>query len=526
MTDKKHEEKDRKAPEPKTEDKKTPVSSTEKDFSGKSDGVKDEIPADNKKEETAETSAGSGKTQSKNSLIKEPEGGQKFHGARKSKIDPKIMTFMLHEANKMRVFKLTMLILFIAVTVILTSWAVIYIRKGRANRLHVAEEIARLDAIEKEFSDKEEDLYDSAKKALSCIRIAEDLQNFVAARFSNEKAVVVQRQMDQRIEKYTKVILKTSCISQRNFIAPTTMMDMVFIPNGSFELGTSREKDPRATSDEIPAVKIKIKKPFWCARTEVTIWQIRRLMPGFKMKDWNGFKLDRPDQPAGHVTWDQAMLYCQKLTSEERKLRRVPEGYEYRLPTEAEWEYLCRGQQNTSQPNTCFYWGNSFGEAGSKFANSLDRRAATRYNWSLDGQWDVAPTDPYFVSANVASLAPNPFGLFDMSGNVSEWCFDYYDPEFYQELEAAGLDEDRTDPKQLKPVSVGYEQNRPLDNGTFTRDIPCRVVRGGNWAHTPRLLRSSARFFMPQNEADNGVGFRPVLAPVIETKIKNERTRK
>ena len=90
---------------------------------------------------------------------------------------------------------------------------------------------------------------------------------------------------------------------------------------------------------------------------------------------------------------------------------------------------------------------------------------------------------------------------------------------------ARGNLESRTDPRNEFPVRVAYRELRPFDAGTTTRDIPCKVIRGGNWGNTPDKLRSAARDCMPQNERNNGVGFRPVLAPVIKTSIANEQAR-
>ena len=97
-----------------------------------------------------------------------------------------------------------------------------------------------------------------------------------------------------------------------------------------------------------------------------------------------------------------------------------------------------------------------------------------------------------------------------MSGNAAEWCYDWYDPKAYSDPAMAGAD-----PVKRDPVSVGFTRYRPFDAGTWTTETACRVIRGGDWGMEPKKLRSAYRFFMPPNESDTGVGFRPVLAREI-----------
>ena len=107
-------------------------------------------------------------------------------------------------------------------------------------------------------------------------------------------------------------------------------------------------------------------------------------------------------------------------------------------------------------------------------------------------------------------FAPNTWHLYDMSGNAAEWCYDWYDPKAYSDPEMAGAD-----PVKRDPVSVGFTRYRPFDAGTWTTETACRVIRGGDWGMEPKKLRSAYRFFMPPNESDTAVGFRPVLAREI-----------
>lgn len=205
------------------------------------------------------------------------------------------------------------------------------------------------------------------------------------------------------------------------------------------------------------------------------------------------------------MRWDQAVMYCRKLTELERAAGRLPSGYEYRLPTETEWEYACRAGTSTN-----YYWGDEFGNEGAKYANGLDFKSAERFQWRLPPISRAADDDGHRVAAPARCFQPNAWGLYDMSGNAAEWCYDWYDPKAYSDPAMAGAD-----PVKRDPVSVGFTRYRPFDAGTWTTETACRVIRGGDWGMEPKKLRSAYRFFMPPNESDTAVGFRPVLAREI-----------
>lgn len=430
---------------------------------------------------------------------------KKLHGARQSKVDPGQMTLMQHEEAKLRIFKRIMILLGVFVVLGVGYAIYSYYVGKKADEAYIAGQKEKLALLEATFSkETPEKIYTSAVNAAEATRIAENLIVFSIDRNYPE----LRGEMEAANEKYRKVMQESSPVNHQPFVASTVMLDMVPIKEGKFLMGDSRDL---AIRGETPCVEITITKPFWISRYEITNRQFRHLTPAHITREWNHRKLNGNEQPAAEVSWDEAMLFCKALTDKERKLGRVPEGYEYRLPTEAEWEYVCRAGKTTD-----YYWGNDFGTDGAMYANGLDIKSGKTFNFEVEP--GAAPEDGFEVSAPVGSFKPNDWGIYDMSGNVGEWCYDYYAPNTYIILQNAP---DRKDPCNTRAVVVKYEQLMNFDAQSVVREIPCKVIRGGNWGCSPEKLRSAARLFMPQNEKNNGVGFRPVLAPIIKNSIGN-----
>ena len=182
------------------------------------------------------------------------------------------------------------------------------------------------------------------------------------------------------------------------------------------------------------------------------------------------------DRPVEQVMWDEAVAYCQTLTEQQQTAGHIPEGWEYRLPTEAEWEYACRGGTTTR-----FSFGDAL-ECGEEceFCSLIDQ-----YTW-----W-CGNNEPSYTK-RVGQKLLNEWGLHDMHGNVLEWCQDWWSDS----LPGGNV----TNPK-------GSESG------------PYRVIRGGEWSLEARLCRSAYR---GQGNGGNwfgherGFGFRPVLAPTMQ----------
>ncbi len=190
-------------------------------------------------------------------------------------------------------------------------------------------------------------------------------------------------------------------------------MEFVEIPAGEFLMGAP-EDDPQALPNQQPQHRVVLTRPFWLGRFEVTQAEYTRVMgknPCHFGPAGRGYvdvqrKYDTDRFPVEFVNWYEATEFCRKLSElpEERAA-----GRSYRLPTEAEWEYACRAGTTTRF---------SFGEApDSRYANFLG---------------DVGHPLP------VGSYPPNPFGLYDMHGNVLEWCSDWHAEDYY--AQSPGVD--------------------------------------------------------------------------------------
>jgi formylglycine-generating enzyme required for sulfatase activity len=232
---------------------------------------------------------------------------------------------------------------------------------------------------------------------------------------------------------------------------PDLGLVLVPIPAGTFTMGSPDSEQGRG-NDEGPQTQVTLTRAFWLGRTEVTQAQWEAVI----RNNPSGFK--GADLPVEQVSWDDAMAFCRRLTERERAAGRLPDGYVYTLPTEAQWEYACRA--GTTGP----YAGDG----------NLDDMG-----WYSQNSGNT--THP------VGQKRPNAWGLYDMHGNVWEWCRDWYGNY------PGGLVRDPTG-----PASGSY-----------------RVNRGGCWNYPATECHSASRYFLGPGDRLYFFGFRLALSPTL-----------
>ena len=279
-------------------------------------------------------------------------------------------------------------------------------------------------------------------------------------------------------------------------------MKMVLIPAGTFQMGT--RLTPEQVHQRYPGGKVeyyegetqhqvKLTKPFYIAVHEVTVGQFRKFVEaeGYKTEaerdgeggygfdtetkerfqdskySWRNPGFEQDDKhPVVNVSWNDAVAFC-------RWLSRV-EGLEYRLPTEAEWEYSCRAGSSREY---------TFGDDAEQlvgFGNVADASLKTMFSNATT----VRSNDGSIFTTRVGSFRSNEFGLYDMHGNVFEWCSDWYG--------------DHSTSSVVDPV------------GPVTGSL--RVVRGGSWGNEAASCRSANRLRDDPSYRNGVSGFRVALS--------------
>lgn len=268
-------------------------------------------------------------------------------------------------------------------------------------------------------------------------------------------------------------------------------MKLIKVPAGEFVMGSNRQ------TDEAPMTAQKIEKPFWIGQFEITNAQFAAFNKDHDSRTEHrhgyqfgqkGYPLNKPDQPAVRISWQEANEFCQWLSDKT--------GMKVSLPTEAQWEWACRAGRNTAY---------SFGDLGadySKYANMGDKRlkefaACTAHkfyesayvldNASRYDDWiprDDKFDDGGFVSESVGRYRENAWELFDMHGNVWEWTRSAYKPYPYNEADGR--------------------------NDVSAKGVK-RVARGGSWYDRPFKGTSSYRLPYADYQKAVNVGFRIII---------------
>ncbi len=267
--------------------------------------------------------------------------------------------------------------------------------------------------------------------------------------------------------------------------------DFVYVTGGTFLMGSSDKEVGRAENETQHAVIIS---DFFCCKYAVTVAEFKRFIDEsnyqtdadkanssriFDGKEWqdkaginwrhgvsgNDRKEGEYNHPVLHVSWNDAVAYCDWLSKKD--------GKTFRLPTEAEWEYACRA--GTTTP---------FNTGDNITTDQANYNGNVSYDNNKKGVWRKN-------TVAVDSLKPNKCGLFNMHGNVWEWCSDWYGENYYDECMAKGVMEN--------PVGPETGSNR--------------VLRGGSWLDYAGYCRSAIRFRLAPGHRDDYVGFRLVFVP-------------
>lgn len=308
-------------------------------------------------------------------------------------------------------------------------------------------------------------------------------------------------------------------------LSENVWLDMRWIPPGQFLQGSDGEDKSRTMiggdADSImlaregyPEELTCIRSGFWMGRYEITVgqWKVFVNDTGYRSQieksgeSWGydpqlerwamvrgrswmdpGFGDSISDEmPVCIITWNDAMEFCKWLN--EKKHLELQEGFEFRLPTEAEWEYACQG----GKENTRYWWGDSFEDGEGRLnLSSPDGVSAEQPHvmWTSTGWKDgfafASPVGTY------GAKGENGFKLSDMAGNISEWCLDNFDND--------------------GPHEEAYF------NGT-----DARVVKGGSFRSGPYLVRCASRSKWDASTSCALVGFRIVLGPGNKAKSKPE----
>lgn len=240
-------------------------------------------------------------------------------------------------------------------------------------------------------------------------------------------------------------------------IANSIGMTLRLIPAGEFMMGSPKNDEKQYVGYETQH-RVKLSRPFYLGTTEVTQRQWTAVM---ETEPWKGrdHVKEAADHAATYISWSNAVEFCRRLSKKEGKV--------YRLPTEAEWEYACRAGTSTRY---------GFGNDESKLAD---------YAWFYKNAADI---DEFFAH-QVGRKRPNAWGLYDMHGNVGEWCGDWFGADYYDKSPGA-------DPKG---PATGSE----------------RIYRGGTWISNARRCRAANRgWHAPYGHYS--IGFRVVLVPSSE----------
>jgi formylglycine-generating enzyme required for sulfatase activity len=247
-------------------------------------------------------------------------------------------------------------------------------------------------------------------------------------------------------------------------LSPGVDLELALILGGSFEMGSPENEEYRQDDESLHTVTVPT---FFMARTPVTQAQWRSIVKRPKIKtdlEANPSKFkSNEDLPVDYITWDHATEFCLRLSKKT--------GRTYRLPSEAEWEYACRAGTKTP-----FCFGETID------TNLANYDGGYIYEQGVNGLYREEKT-------LVKTFPPNQWGLYDMHGNVWEWCQDDYEGDYHR-----------------CPSDGRFYLTK------FRKGDPSKILRGGSWMDSPESCRSAYRNPLTGIAYDSYIGFRVVCA--------------
>ncbi len=254
-------------------------------------------------------------------------------------------------------------------------------------------------------------------------------------------------------------------ILKKEWVVPYAGIEMVWIEPGRFSMGSPLPEQARMPS-EGPKTTVRISKGFWIGRYEVTQNNY------FNIMKKNPSRFPDPLKPVERLSWYDAVAYCENLTDNEREGARLIPGYVYRLPTEAEWEFACRANSVTP-----FNFGNIANSIKGNFNGDYPR---------IKSEESAVIERGIYGTAKVGKYKPNAWGIYDMHGNVREWCADIFNSRY--------------------PGGLVTDWAGPTEGND-------RLYRGGGWEDYAHQCRSATRERLSPSTKSSSLGFRVVYAP-------------
>jgi len=330
--------------------------------------------------------------------------------------------------------------------------------RRKSQRRHTSAEQAAYEAAYEEWAHQQADRYAEQREA--------ERQQRAQQAAERERREAEEQARRAAAEHFPRARTQGNELTLQ--FSPGVWTTLVLIPEGDFLMGSAPDQDALALVSEQPQHGIYLSE-FYIGKYPITNAQYQAYLdatrPKLSAPAWQ-MPPGKETHPVVNVTWDDAVAFCQWLTRET--------GRAFRLPTEAEWEKAARGVESLLYP-----WGNEWDPG------------------CLNSQGTLGSTTPV---GQFSPVGDSPFGMADMSGNVWEWCADWYSEREYA--------------RRARTLTRGNPQG-PADGEGY-------VVRGGAFDSSPKQARAAHRnWYYPFNRRMN-VGFRLVAGPVVAGRASRE----